>query len=294
MSEYELIIIGGGPAGLAAGIQAGHWSLRTLLIEENTLGGRLLLARKVENFAAINPKNAAGKRIAQSLIEQAMRARIDIRNGYCSAIDYRQGRFLIETADAFFPGKAVILATGVRPKRLMLPGATVKAVEQRLFYSWLDLPRPVSGKKVLVIGGGEVAFDQACSLAGQKALVSVAVRGASPRACPSLVDEARKSGITISFNTAVTRLAANDHALIATVLSNGNEMQRSFDYGLIAIGAVPQQPAITAEARAMKGAGLFWAGDVVNGDFRQAAIAFGDGIKQAMRAYEIIRGEKTA
>jgi thioredoxin reductase len=174
----------------------------------------------------------------------------------------------------------VIIAIGVRPKLLarLDPGVALE---------YWDDARVRRGDGVAVIGGGEIAFDQACSLAGRGASVDLLMRGRRPRAHALLVRDAAALGVRIWTQAVIRRIeCAGRHCLIT--LGGGRSLLAR--HLLPAIGCRAQLPQLSAAARRLLGKGLFIAGDTRPGSPRQAAAAFGDGVAAAMRAYEHLRG----
>jgi thioredoxin reductase (NADPH) len=290
MMPYDLIIVGGGPAGLAAGIQAKHVGLRTLLVERDRPGGRLASARRVENFPwGGRATHKTGAAIVRGLLAQARRKGLKIRKARGVRIGFREGVFNLVLNKGRLFSRAVIIATGVKPRAIRIPGLRIETTKGKVVGDWRSLPKRLRGKNVFVIGGGEVAFDQACSLAQRRAGVVLVVRGEAPRAFDKLVGEAGRLGVKVLTGTTVNRVAAFRNRLKVTFGKGGREQDEIFDYGLAAAGSIPQRPAVSPKARKQTGQGLYFAGDVCHPRFRQAAIAFGDGVKKAMMAEDYLR-----
>lgn len=290
MNPYDLVIIGTGPAGLAAGIQARHVGLKVLLVEKDQLGGRLLSARRVENFPLVGRfRKETGPYISHAILAQAIRKGVKVEQGDCRGVDFGREIFKLILKHTTIFAKTVILATGVRPKevKILRDGDT-----WRLAYDWRALPTKLSGKSIYVLGGGEVAFDQACSLAERKARVTMLIRRRFPKGFPELVQEAKALGVRVLTEAKVTGCISQPHGLRISLIHRGRKQEIWLDYCLVSIGAVPQRPNLTKEAGKRIGRGLYWAGDVCNSRYRQAAIAFGDGVKKAMMAYDYLRSQK--
>jgi thioredoxin reductase (NADPH) len=284
---HDLIVIGAGPAGLGAAIHAVHLGLDVLVLENGGIGGRLRYAGEVRNFPGFLAARPDGAALAKKLAEQARRAGVRIERKECGLIDRRGTCLVVQTSGGVQRGRSVIIATGVRPVPLAIPGAA--GAKDRIHFYWTDIPG-IRGKTVAVIGGGEVAFDQACSLAEHGARVSVLTRGNSPRAFPGLVTTARRKGVRIRCNAPVRSVAtASDGRL---VLNTPDTPVRS-DFVLAATGSVPCLPVMTAAARNRMNQGLFLAGDVSEMNCKQAVVAFGDGVQKAIRVFTMVRnGER--
>lgn len=280
----DLIVVGAGPAGLGAALQAKQTGLDVLVLERDRVGGRLNLAREVGNFpwhAAGRPTGAA---IVRQLRRQAQRSGVRIAKQGCHRIDWNGRCFEVLTAAAVYRCRALIVATGVVPRRLEVPVAPAAA--RLVSYRWCDVPAG-RGCRVAVIGAGEVAVDQACTLAERGARVTMLCRGGRPRASANLVALARSLGVRLKLNCTVLRIdASGDDGM---VLATPRGRIRA-DGVLVAIGGEPTAPALTAAARRMLGRGLYIAGDGAAGSRRQAAVAFGGGVIAAISAMESIEG----
>lgn len=284
MNSYDLVIIGGGPAGLAAGIQAVHMGLKTVVLEKGTWGGRLRMARRVENIPGLL-EPLKGVEVVGRIVSQARAKGVLMERQVCTSVDYRAPLFRISGAMRDYRSRAVILACGTRSRPLELPGPT--DVSTRLFYSWRDLPE-IQGKTVAIVGGGEAAFDQACSLAEQGASVTVLIRSQRPRSFKALVEEAESLGVRFFTDTEIRAAEVRDGRLVLEI-SGPHESTLSVDYVLSAVGVEPVGIDLTHRAAERRGQDLHWAGDVRSGRYRQAAIAFGDGIRAAMMVYDRLR-----
>lgn len=286
MTIFDLIIVGGGPAGLAAGIQAGHMGLAVKVLEKGEWGGRLRLARKVENIPGLTLP-LSGAQVADRMVRQARRKGVSLVLEACNRIDYAKKCFRVYSTPNRYAARAVIIACGVEPDRLLIPG--LGAEPDCLFYSWQLLPH-VRDKRVGVIGGGESAFDQACSLAEGGAVVTIFVRGPRPRTFRGLVEEAQDLGVSIITGAGI-RWAEKKGPVVSLQFYDGHDRWWEVDYLLAAVGASPADVTISVPALDRAGKDLFWAGDVCSGRYRQAAIAAGDGVKTAMIVNEYVRGE---
>jgi thioredoxin reductase (NADPH) len=282
---YDLLIIGAGPAGLGAGIQAAHLGMEHILLDREEPQSRLLLARKVENFPLIGDGGRSGPELYHSLIAQAKKNGVNIIAGAVSSIENDKGISIIVTEKKSYKTKAVILANGLLPKKLGREITSQGLEGKKLFYRWTDIPMRKRKEKVLVIGGGEVAFDQACSLAENGSEVTIAIRGKKDRVFDSLRREARKLGVSISYDTRVLRIAETKGGIIASMKVSGKIIERNYDYCLVAIGS-RKGPSLISEK---SNSGIFLAGDAAHLKIKQTAVAFGDGIKRTIEAYEYIR-----
>jgi len=285
---YDLIIIGAGPAGLGAGIQAAHMGLKHAVIENHKSSSRLLLARRVENFPG--QKDVPGKELLKALTRQAKSKGVGMIAETCSGIDFKNGCFHIKAGRYNLITRSLIVATGLIPKKLK-SGVSAPSLEgRRVFYRWTDIPPDLKDKRILVVGGGETAFDQACSLA--EAGVTIAVRGKQDRVFDELRREAKKLRVQIRYGTEVVKTVESKSKMEITLKKNGRCLAKNYNYCLAAIGGRRNMPQISPGAGALLNRGLYLAGDLASPKHRQAAIAFGDGIKKTLMAYNFIRENK--
>jgi thioredoxin reductase (NADPH) len=285
MKTYDLLIIGAGPAGLGAGIQAAHMGLSHAVIEKKEPQSRLLLARKVENFPLIGDGGRSGQELYRSLIAQSRESGVNIITGSVSSILNDKGIFVIAAEQNPYKAKAVILATGLLPKKLIRSIVPQELEGKKLFYRWTDIPWGKRKGKILVVGGGEAAFDQACSLAENGFEVTIAIRGKNDRAFDSLRREARALGASVQYNVMVRKITEADNGIEVLLKTGEKILERQYDHCLAAIGSCPGASLMSGKTSP----GIFWAGDAAHPRQKQAAIAFGDGIGRTMEAYEFIR-----
>jgi len=283
---HDLIVIGAGPAGLGAALQAIYYGLDVLVLERKDVGGRLRYAREIRNFPGFMAVHSSGAALVKKMRTQAQGSGMRTVNAECKLIDWQRSCFMVHTSGRVQHGRSVIIATGVRPVPLAIPGAV--EAEDRIHFYWTDIPG-IRGKTVAVIGAGEVAFDQACSLAEHGAKVLILARGITPRAFPGLVALARRKGVRIRFNAPVRSITAASEGRV--VLHTPGEQAKA-DYVLAAIGSKPCLPSLTTVAKKQMDRRIYLAGDADAANHRQAAIAFGDGVQKAMRVYTMLRNGK--
>jgi thioredoxin reductase (NADPH) len=160
---FDLIIIGGGPAGLTASIYAKRFGLSTLLIEKMGIGGQVPLTDLIENYPGF-PDGISGVELSTKMSEQAIRFGIEIINDEVIDIEFKENKKIVKTYNSFYESIGVIISTGANPKKLNVPGekeftgrgVSYCAVCDAYFYK---------GKDVVVVGGGDSALTESLYLA---------------------------------------------------------------------------------------------------------------------------------
>jgi thioredoxin reductase (NADPH) len=160
--EHEVIIIGGGPAGLTAGIYAGRSRLKTLIIEESLIGGLTALTAVIENYPGF-PEGITGKELSKRLEEQAKKFGVKIIEGSVLKVSLNGNWKIIETTNGIFRAPALIICSGTKPKKLGVPGEK-EFLGKGVSYCAVCDGAFFTGKKVAVIGGGDSAVEEALYL----------------------------------------------------------------------------------------------------------------------------------
>jgi thioredoxin reductase len=236
-----------------------------------------------------------GKILAARLKRQLSAAGINIEKAQVLCLGYHDGRFMIQTEKQIIMAGKVILACGTLP---IPPGPPLNQLQfqERIFSSVLPLLR-AKQKTIVIIGGGDAAFDYALNLA-RKNKVHILSRSGKPRALPILLSRCRQHhDIYIHENYRLTNVMSRDGTteIILNILDplSGQKNEIVCHLILTAIGRAPALHFLDPELRSAIAElqlqkKIFLAGDVGNGRFRQATIASADGLRAAM---EIHAGE---
>ena len=294
----ELVVVGAGPAGITAAIQARRQGLTPLVIDPGPMGGLALTAQWVENYLGF-PGGIGGRELmdrfrAQASGWQVVPARAEVtsvqRIGDTLQVFVHDGR-AVQT-------RAVILATGTLPRGLPLP-------DHPHIVTRVDaLPRR-GIERALVVGGGEAAVDQAMLCLDQGARsVEVAARGPTVRAMKLLSDRAEARGVRFAVHTRLTGVVVDGQKLRATLSGPDGDRQSELDAVVVCIGRRPTLPRLPDGLRLNERGlprvdrlgrtdlpGLYLAGDLCRGITRQVAVAAGDGLAAAMHATRFLRGK---
>ena len=293
---YDIIIIGGGPAGLTAAVYARRAGKSVLVLEKAALGGQITWSPKVENFPSVVSISGTdlGDRMAEQAMAQGAEVEIEEVTGIEDCGDFR--RVSCEFG-AVYEGRAVILATGAKPRMLGVEreeelvgsGVGYCAVCDGAFFK--DLP-------VAVSGGGNSALQDAMLLSETSSRVYLIHRRDSFRGEEALVEALReKSNVEFVLNAAITRLLGEDELTGVVVRQNGEEREIPVDGLFVAIGHEPDNGAFAEhlaldergyaaanESCVTKTPWLFVAGDCRAKKVRQLTTAVADGAVAALAA----------
>jgi thioredoxin reductase len=287
---FDLVIIGAGPAGISAAIHAKRFDLNCVVLERGAVGGQARAANWITNYPGF-PNGISGRELTGLFARQAEAAGVRIERcevtrvslrGVCHSrprlkpsgvipafagtggnpVRSRDLRFCgddifnVATSHGIFESHLLILATGLEPIQLPYIDAIYYPVPD-------DIPH--EGKSVLVIGGGDSAFDEALSFSKKAASVTIAMRGDRPRAPEGLVRRANEAGIKIAAGMTGHDIARFEADI--TVACCGKRRNKDLLDDVL-LTTDDQRPA-----------NLQLAGDIAHPNVRHIAVAAGDGIR---------------
>jgi thioredoxin reductase (NADPH) len=298
--DFDVLIIGGGPAGLTAGIYAGRGNLKVGILEKGNPGGQIAQTEEVENYPGF-PEVVSGPELSQRMVQQAEKFGSQFLYDEVTAINKLEHGFEVKGYEKSYTAKVVIIATGANPKRLNVPGedtfygrgVSTCATCDGFFYR---------GKNVVVVGGGDAAIEEGTFLTKFAQTVTVIHRRDTLRANKVAQDRAfRNPKMNFIWNTVVEEvLGGNDGIVTGVKLKNletgeqriletdgvfiyvGHEPNTKFLEGAVnlnALGYVDVHDEIYTSQE-----GIFAAGDVSDEIYRQLTTSVGAGTKAAMRA----------
>ncbi len=296
---YDIIVVGGGPAGLTAAVYCLRAGKNVLVVEKNGFGGQIAYSPKVENIPGF--QMISGAEFADKLTEQAMALGAEVELEKVVKVEKQDGIFCVHTEEgSTFEGKAVILALGVKHRTLGLPGEeeligngiSFCAVCDGAFYA---------GQEVAMIGGGNSALQEALLLSEVCTKVTVVQNLAGFTGEKKLADALmEKENVTAIFNTVVSGYKTENGALCGLQLHNdatGEESEISVDGAFLAVGLMPENEPFAEFAKlndwgyfdsgedcCTATEGIFVAGDCRSKRIRQVVTAAGDGAIAAMAA----------
>lgn len=300
---YDIIIIGGGPAGITAGIYAARKKMKTLLLAKDFFG-QIGKTSEVDNYPGL-PK-ILGPDLAKKFGEHLKSFEIEIKEEEILKISERKNIFSIKTTkDNVFESKTIIIASGADYRKLGVPGEKEFVGKGVSYCPICDAPF-FRGKKVAVIGGGNAGFEAALDLLRYAEKIIVFECSEKAKADEFLQELALKSGkIEIFFNKRIKEIKGDEkiRSLEFQDLKSGENYNIPIDGVFVEIGVTAASGFLKGfvkmnKAREIKinhktcqasRRGIFAAGDVSDGKWRQVAIAVGEGAKAALAAYEYLK-----
>ena len=286
-TPIDCAVIGAGPAGMAAAVHAVRRGLKTVLFEANKPGGQALAANWIEDYPGF-PEGLTGPDLMTRFYAQVEAHTTSIQRERVTAIESGAEGFRIRTTSSETNARTVILATGLVPKQLGVPGEH-SLIDRRIF-AYAD-PRsiPHAGKRVLIVGSGDAAFDQALNYARQAAHVSIAIRGTTPRCNATLARRVSETAIDVIRHCHIQAISEVDGNLTMACRHGEMEMLIEADLLVTCIGKTSDISCLSPELRHRNTPGLFCAGDCQRGKSRHIAIAVGDGTTAAIAASDFLR-----
>jgi len=300
---YDLIIIGGGPAGLTAAIYAGRNRLRTLIVEKLVLGGQASNAFFIENYPGF-PGGISGQDLEKKMTEQAARLGLQVIWGTAGQLEAKgKKEFAVGVDGRTVRGKAVIVATGTENRKLNIPGEAEFRGRGVSYCATCD-GAFYKNKNVVVVGGGNSAIEEALYLTRFAAKVSLVHRRDQLRADKVLAERATAHPKIYFFWHATLEEIKGDKFVKEAILKDvatGKRLIVPADGVFVYIGSRPgsdpvkaavkldeQGYIITDDKMKTSAEGIFAAGDVRQKSLRQIVTAAGDGAVAAESAREFI------
>ena len=303
--QYDVIIIGGGAAGLAASIYAVRAMLKTLVIEKKAVGGQILLTGEIENYPGF-PEPVDGPELAALYEKQAARFGVEFEYDSVTSLDVAGAVKRVVCEDGAYTSKAVIIASGGEHNKLGVPGE-VEYWGKGVSYCATCDGNFFRGMDVAVIGGGDAAMDEGLYLTRMTSKVTVVHRRDALRASKILQRRAFDNPkMEFVWDTVVEKIEGNGEVDAMTLknLKTGEASRVPVQGVFIFIGFHPvndfMQGAVELDNAGHVVAnlqmetsvpGVFAAGDVRQFSDRQLANAVGDGVAAALAAYRYIEGQ---
>ena len=300
--EYDLIIIGSGPAGLSAAQYGARANLKTLVIENGSTGGQVLNINEFVNYPGVFPA-VSGVDFINTMVDQAKSFGAEILTANVSSIDKVKNLFVLNTDKGELKSYTLVIATGAAHRKLGIPGEKELTGMGVSYCATCDGPF-FKNRKVVVIGGGDSACDEATYLATLASEVTIIHRKASLRAQKAVADKVLNNPkIKVIFNTVVKEIKGK-YKVDELVLENTETKEESTlkaDGVFIFIGMIPQTDLVemlpkdeggyikTNENMETAIKGMYCVGDIRSKLFRQVVTATSDGATAAFSAGLYIR-----
>jgi thioredoxin reductase (NADPH) len=319
---YDLIIIGGGPAGLTAAIYASREGADVLLIERSGLGGQAGITVGLDNFPGF-PEGISGQEFSERVTQQARRFGVEILQAVdVEKLEMEEGYHEVYTSDGkHYHSKAVLIATGASYRRLEVPGEDNYIGAGIHFCATCDGPFYKGAKEIVVIGGGNSAVEEGLHLTNFADKVTLLVRGDRLIASQFAIDKVHEptSRIEVKFNTIVDAIEGQESKL-KTIKYHYKNSDKSEEIhpaaAFIFIGQTPNTGFLKdyveldktgfvltghdiVHGREIMGmeplpfeasvTGIFIAGDARHGSTKQVASAVGEGAAASISIREFLR-----
>ena len=301
---YDIVVVGGGPAGMTAALYALRNGKSVVVIEKEGFGGQITHSPKVENYPGYT--SLSGNELADHMMAQIMEQGADIEIATVCGIAPREGGWSVQTDDGTaFEGKSVIIATGVKHRMLGLPGEDELVGEGISFCAVCDGDF-YTGREVIMVGGGNSALQEAILLSDKCAKVTIV------QDLPFLTGEKRlqevlagRDNVSVIVGQKVEEILTNENGSfkgIRIVSKESGESREVLADGMfVAIGLIPENKPFEAladlnaygyfdsgEDCATKTPGIFVAGDCRSKAIRQVTTACADGAVAALSACRYI------
>jgi thioredoxin-disulfide reductase len=303
----DLIIIGGGPAGIAAGIYASRKKIKTLLITDY-FGGQWIVASDIQNF--IGFKSVSGFNLSK-VLEEHLRLQSDIEikdQTLALKIEKKDNGFVVKTnKEEVFETKTVLMALGTHYRKLNVPGED-KFMGRGVFYcATCDAPL-MKGKAVVIVGGGNSGFESAIDLLPYASKIYLLEYTDTFSADLTTQEKAKNSGKIEAITMAAVQEVFGDELVKGIKYQNrqsGETKELAVEGIFVSIGYQPSSEIVKGLVELNKAGeivvdcktqrssleGIWAAGDISDALYRQGNIAIGDAIKAVLNIYDYLKGK---
>ena len=296
-TDYDVIIIGGGPAGLSAGIYTSRAGIHTLLLEKGGIGGELMNRELIENYPGFGEGGIQGPQLGSAMTQQMTNCGAEFALAEITGVDVIADCKMVSTTETTYSCKGIVIASGSLPKKLKVPGE-VEFAHRGVFYcATCDGPK-YAGKEVAVAGAGDSGITEALALARICPKVTVIEFMPQPNASKVLLDRAHENPkIDIRYATKIEKIVGKDHVTALELESCDTSAKNRLEVEgiLVRIGLTPNTQFLSSvlpltpvgqipvnENMETSIPGIFAAGDVRRYSPMQIATAVGDGVHAAM------------
>ncbi|OGH99398.1 MAG: hypothetical protein A2104_02295 [Candidatus Melainabacteria bacterium GWF2_32_7] len=290
MKINDVVIIGAGPAGIAAAIQLKRYNINPIILEKDNIGGLLKNANLVENYLGF-PNGISGVELIKLFKKQLENNNIQVQFEKVLNVNYEKECFIIETNKREISSKILIVASGTLPKELVIPDIS-EELSNKILYDVHKITKE-KNKKIVIVGSGDGAFDYALNLSRDNEIL-ILNRENKIKCLPLLWDRCvNTENISYLENTIIKNIEKSGNGLELTLYNSNMQSNKKIytDFLLVSIGRKPNldflNEKFNEKIKELKNKDLlFMIGDVKNNIYRQTAICTGDGIKSAMQIYQ--------
>lgn len=300
--QYDLVVIGAGPAGLSAALYGSRAGLHTLILESGAPGGKLIKTHKISNYPGV--KDIAGTQLAMDMYEQATSFDAEYAYGDVQKIDANKTIYLQDGTTV--SAKAIVLATGTKERMLNIPGELENIGHGVSFCAVCD-GAFFRNKDVVVIGGGNSALEESLFLTQFVHSVTIVIRRDVFRAEKHIQEQIEANDkIHIIKKHIPVQILSTDNKVSGIKIENVDTKEKSvlacsgiFPY----VGQSPNTDCVkdldilnekgyvlVDNSRQTKIEGIYAAGDVIDKELRQVVTACNDGAIAAQHAFHVIKG----
>jgi thioredoxin reductase (NADPH) len=302
--DYQLIIVGGGPAGLTAGLYAARSRLNCILVEKATVGGQVLLTDWIDNYPGF-PEGIAGSELIDRMAKQAARFGLDTRIDAVVGMEFHEdGKKIMLDGGETLSCQAVIISTGARPNKIGVPGEAEFTGKGVSYCATCDGPF-FRDQEIFVVGGGDTAVQEADHLTKYARKVTIIHRRKELRATRILRERAfANKRIDFIWNSVVTSIEGDDvvNAVRIRDQSTGKESRHAIAGVFVLIGTIPNNEVLPLDILQTDGLGfvrtdaemrtnipgVLAVGDIRSKKVRQVVNAAGEGAVAVMAVEEYL------
>ena len=303
MTEKDLVVIGGGAAGLSSGIFASRLGLNTVILEQLMPGGQVINSEHIEDYPGF-PEGISGAELTAKMQEQAMSNGVDIELSEVTNVSYEENRWMVQTTAGSKSTNAIIVAGGSSLRKLQVKG------EEELVGAGVSYCATCDGaffidQNVCVVGGGDSALEEALTLTNFASSIEIFCREKNLHGQKVLVDRANTNEkINIHTNVEITEIHGNEMVDGASLknLVSGETTRIETDGVFIFVGLEPNSDYLSSVVELDGGGhiktdsrmrtsspGILAAGDIRSQSASQLISAAGDGATAAITAFEYIK-----
>ncbi len=306
-NHYNVIVIGGGPAGLTSGIYLSRAKTKTLILDQGIIGGQVVLTHEIANYPGID--SISGYQLAKTMRKQAKKFGCDIKSNIKISsleLDGDIKKVLVNNKDEY-TADVVILSTGGKSRPLNVPGEIDFAGKGISYCATCDGDF-FQDKEIIVVGGGNSALEEAVSLTQYASKVTIIHQFDHFQAYPHAIDEVKNnSKIEFIMESEITEFFGDENLQRVKIEHQRTHEISEMNIGgvFIFIGYIPQTKFVADMVKLNKGGeivvdenfqtnikGVFAAGDSIEKRYRQITTAVSDGTIAALNAIEYISSEK--